>query len=172
MMTLKQEEKHDPEKNTKTRGVFSNIVHELPLEDTVSFKEMLRMDYDTFLNLLAANEPFISQQESYYGGSTIKANERLTLTLRFPATGETFISLGFQFRISRSAISYIVISVCEALINDLGNLCLKTPSTNEEWMSVAREFQEKWQFPNTVRAIDGKHIVIIPPPNSGSNYYN
>ena len=122
------------------------------------------MDYDTFLNLLAAIEPFISPQESYHGVPTIKANERLTLTLRFLATGETFRSLGFQFRISRSAISYIVISVCEALINHLGNLYLKTPSTNEEWMSVAREFQEKWQFPNAVGAIDGKHIVIIPPP--------
>ena len=24
-------------------------------------------------------------------------------------------------------------------------------------MSVAREFQEKWQFPNAVEALDGKH---------------
>ena len=30
------------------------------MEDTASFKEMLRMDYDTFLNLLANIEPFIS----------------------------------------------------------------------------------------------------------------
>ena len=58
------------------------------------------------------------------------------------------------------------------MIDHLGSSHLKTPSTNEEWMSVAREFQEKWQFPNAVGAIDGKHIVIIPPPNSGSNYYN
>ena len=159
-------------KRRNQRGAFSNIVHELRMEDTASFKEMLRMDYDTFLNLLAAIEPFISPQESYHEVATIKANERLALTLRFLATGETFRSLGFRFRISRSALSYIVISVCEALINHLGNLCLKTPSTNEEWMFVAREFHKKWPFPIAVGAIDGKHIVIIPPPNSGSNYYN
>ena len=114
------------------------------MEDTASFKEMLRMDYDTFLNLLAAIEPFISPRESYHGVPTMKANERLTLTLRFLATGETFRSLRFQFRISRSAICSIAISACEALINHLGYLYLKTPYTNEEWMSVAREFQEKW----------------------------
>ena len=140
------------------------------------FQRKLRMDDDTFLNLLAllkfVIDPFISPKESYHGAPTIKANERLKLTLRFLATGETFRSLGFRFRISRSAISYIFISVCEALINHLGNLCLKTPSTNEKWMSVAREFHKKWQFPIAVGAIDGKHIVIIPPPNSGSNYYS
>ena len=39
-------------------------------------------------------------------------------------------------------------------------------------MSVAREFQEKWQFQNALEASDGKHTVIIPPSNSGPNYYN
>ena len=118
-------------KRRKQRGAFLNIVHELRMEDTASFKEMLRIDYGTFLNLLAAIEPFISPQESYHGVPTIKANERLTLTLRFLVTGETLRSVGFKFRISRSAISYIVISVCEALVDHLGNLYLKTPSTNE-----------------------------------------
>ena len=84
-----------------------------------------------FLNLLAAIEPFISPQESYHGVPTIKANKRFTLTLRFLVTGEILRSVGFKFRISRSAISYIVISVCEALVDHLGNLYLKTPSTNE-----------------------------------------
>ena len=36
------------------------------MEDTASFKEMLWMTYDTFLNLLTVSEPYISPQESYH----------------------------------------------------------------------------------------------------------
>ena len=68
-------------KRRKQTDTFSNIVHELRMEDTASVKQVLRMDCDTFLNLLAAIEPFISPQESYYGVPTIEANERLILTL-------------------------------------------------------------------------------------------
>ena len=68
-------------KRRKQRGAFSNIIQELRMEDTASFKEMLRMDYDTFLNLLTVIEPYISLEESYHGVATVKANERLTLTL-------------------------------------------------------------------------------------------
>ena len=88
------------------------------------------------------------------------------------ATGESFRLLGFQFRISCSAISYIAISVCEALINQFGMLYLKTPSTAEEWKTIVHDFQGKWQFLNAIGAIDGKHIAIIPPPDSVSSYYN
>ena len=86
------------------------------MEGTDSFKEVLRMNYGSFLNLLTIIEQDISLQESYHGVVTIKAVERLTLTLRFLA-GETFRSLDFQFQISCSAISYIIMSVCEALIS-------------------------------------------------------
>ena len=47
-------------KRRRQRSALSNIVHQLRMEDTASFREMLQMDYDTFLNLLATIEPFIS----------------------------------------------------------------------------------------------------------------
>ena len=43
---------------------------------------------------------------------------------------------------------------------------------DQDWMSVAQEFLEKWNFNNCLGAIDGKHVLIRPPPNSGSYYFN
>ena len=39
-------------------------------------------------------------------------------------------------------------------------------------MAVSKKFEERWNYPNCVGAIDGKHIVIQPPAQCGSLYYN
>lgn len=48
---------------------------------------------------------------------------------------------------------------------------MQTPSSEEEWMNVSRTF-ERWNYPNCVGAVDGKHVVMVAPPNSGSIFYN
>lgn len=47
---------------------------------------------------------------------------------------------------------------------------LKVPST-DEWRKIAINFSKKWNFPNCVGSIDGKHIAMQAPSNSGSEYY-
>lgn len=49
---------------------------------------------------------------------------------------------------------------------------LQFPKTEREWKAVARDFEDRWNFPNCLGAVDGKHVNIIPPPNSGSFYWN
>lgn len=46
------------------------------------------------------------------------------------------------------------------------------PKCEEKWKEIATSFEEKWHFPHCISAMDGKHIDIIPPGNSGSYYYN
>ena len=133
---------------------------------------MKRMSPEQFTEILNAIEPDICKQSTKMGGEPISPAERLALTLRFLATGESFRSLHFQFRISRPAISYIVTEVCEAIWKRLGTSYLKVPLSEQEWLEIAKQFEGKWNFPNCLGAIDGKHVTLQPPPNSGSHYYN
>ena len=49
---------------------------------------------------------------------------------------------------------------------------LQTPQTEEQWRSVAAEYQKLWQFPHCIGALDGKHIAIKAPAGQGSTFYN
>lgn len=48
----------------------------------------------------------------------------------------------------------------------------QTPKTPQEWLQHAELFEKLWNFPHCVGAIDGKHIMMQAPSNSGSNFYN
>lgn len=46
------------------------------------------------------------------------------------------------------------------------------PNSTEKWKEIAKEFEERWNFPHCLGSMDGKHIDIVPPADSGSYYFN
>ena len=63
--------------------------------------------------------------------------------------------------------------VCRVITaNHLACTYLKVPSMKSEWMKIAKQFCDRWNFPNVFGAIDGKHITIQKPAGGGLFYYN
>ncbi|XP_033971401.1 uncharacterized protein LOC117470684 [Trematomus bernacchii] len=115
--------------------------------------------------------PIIQRENTNYR-DCISVGTRLMVTLRFLATGESFRSLSYQFRVGVSTIRQFVPETCRAIYEVSKEKYLKCPDTVEEWQQVADGFQAQWDFPNCLGALDGKHINIRPPPRTGSTYYN
>lgn len=54
----------------------------------------------------------------------------------------------------------------------IGKECIILPDTESKWEDIAKGFEMKTNFPHCLGAVDGKHIRVVKPKNSGSMYYN
>ena len=90
---------------------------------------------------------------------------------RYLASGDSLISLAFNFRLGHTTVMNSVHMVCAAIEKVMMQTFLPRP-TADSWKEVAQRFWDKWNFPNCLGALDGKHIVIQAPPLSGSQYFN
>ena len=67
----------------------------------------------------------------------------------------------------------IISETCQAIWYVLNKKAfIKAPTTKNEWLDIAIDFNNKWNFPPCLGAIDGKHIVIQAPPRSGTTFFN
>lgn len=87
------------------------------------------------------------------------------------STGDSFRSIAFSYRIGESTVSKIVEQVCDALWKHLKPQVLPEPDQHE-WKEIAKAFKKYCQFDHCCGAIDGKHVIIQCPPNSGSTFFN
>ena len=79
--------------------------------------------------------------------------------------------LATRFRLGNSTVQEIIKNACDVIWEELSPTELKPPFA-EDWQRTEARFAQRWNFPNCVGALDGKHIVIQAPNNSGSMFYN
>ncbi|XP_050303715.1 probable ATP-dependent RNA helicase DDX49 [Anthonomus grandis grandis] len=154
------------------RDRFSHIklLEELRLEPD-DYRNYLRMDEDSYVLLLKLVTPLIQKQDTCMR-SAIPPHERLSVTLRYLATGRNYEDLKFSSIISPQSLSKIIPEICSAIYQVLKDEYIKFPTTENEWNIIANDYETKCNFPNCVGVVDGKHVNILPPAGSGSYFYN
>lgn len=104
----------------QSHGACTMLLNELKLEDGSGFKNYCRLSVVEFEELLNKVGPHIIKQDTRFR-EAIQPADQLAVTLRFLATGDSFASLMYLHRISKSSICNIIMNVCEALLKTLSD---------------------------------------------------
>lgn len=94
---------------------MESMLSDLTAESGMEFPGFLRMSTSDFEILLQKLAPIITKKDTKFR-KAIPAKVRLTITLRYLATGDNFRSLHYLFKISHQLISKIVHEVCASLL--------------------------------------------------------
>lgn len=101
-------------KKRETEGCYAKLLQELRANNPNLFRNFVRMSAEDFDFLLELVTPHIQKQDTAMR-KAIPPGERLALTLRYLATGESFKSLQYLFRIPQPTISDIIPEVLDAI---------------------------------------------------------
>ena len=90
---------------------------------------------------------------------------------RFLAVGPAYSAVAALFAIGDSTGCEICTEVALAIAVCMQEDYLPVPN-HGTWMGSAAGFNQLRSFPKTLGAVDGKHIAITKPNNTGSAFFN
>ncbi|XP_017475297.1 PREDICTED: uncharacterized protein LOC108365691 isoform X4 [Rhagoletis zephyria] len=136
-----------------TSGFYSTLRFKLRQQNPQWFNNFVRMSCEDFDYLVEHLTPYIGKSNTRFR-KAISVGERLAVTLRYLATGDSFSSLMTVFLIGKTTICHIVHETCAAIFTALKDKFLKVPNTPGQWAEVADQFAKRWNFPNCCGALD------------------
>ena len=112
-------------------GQYEKLMHELTSEDVSGYKNFLRMDPEMFQELLVRVGPKIEKKDSFCR-KALEPGLKLAITLRYLATGNSYRSLQYGFRVASNTISLLIPAVCEAITAAYAGEVFSCPVTQLE----------------------------------------
>lgn len=89
----------------------------------------------------------------------------------FLAQGGGVRNTAHLFRIGRSTMQALIPEVCKAIVDVLSPVYMPN-FTEEMWLKIAKDYEDKWNMSHVLGALDGRHFSIQKPPRAGSIFYN
>lgn len=164
------------------RRDVENTVHtlllELKNERVDEFSRYFRLSPEQFEMLLERVSPMIQKRDTNMR-KAISPETRLAITLRYLSSGDSYRSLMLLFRVPHNTISGIVSETCQAiysaLVNDyvkvwmenfrtiqskFNSFVLQVPNTGEEWLRIAQQYYDRWNFPNCIGILNSDFLRL------------
>ena len=126
---------------------------------------------DAFDHLAQLLQPVIQKQNTNFR-QPICVKERLAVTLHYLSSGDSQQSLGWAHRIGKATISKTIKETTNAIWEVLKEVYLKPPQEVADWKAISKEFENLWNFPHCIGAINGKHVATKCPKLPGTQCFN
>ncbi|PKB94291.1 hypothetical protein RhiirA5_439132 [Rhizophagus irregularis] len=136
------------------------------------FKRHFRITKITFEWLCTGITPILLQRNNSRGAPRLPIKHKVSLTLWFLATGQSYRTLGQLFALGESTICYVIRSVLQAIKCHFLSSKIQFPNSYAEFSDIAKRFKRKAGIPYVIGAIDGSHIPIKAPKEFPIDYYN
>jgi len=95
-------------------GMYENLMEQLREGDVKSFSNCVRMDLEMF-NQMVEDMTHRLQKKTTNCRKPLSPGLKLAITLRYLATGDSYKSLAYGFRVAPNTIVSIVPEVCQAI---------------------------------------------------------
>ena len=104
-----------------------------------SFRNFVRMDREMFSQMVE-DLTLNLQMKTTNSRKPLFPGLKLAIALRYLATGDSYKSLAYGFRVALNTIVSVVPEVCQAIYDHYHETAFKCPTTEEQWKEVAQGF--------------------------------
>ena len=140
-------------------GQYTRLMSRLELDDPMAYRNFIWISPEHFQELEQRLTPEL-QRERTWIREPLSPGLKLVVTLRHLATGDSYTTLQYAFRVASSTINKFVPEVFDAIISAYRDQVVQCPSLAEDWLQVESVFRRRWNIPHALGALDGKHIPI------------